>query len=67
MKKEVKKLRRYFDNTILNKSASNKKLMEAWEGSNPKPPLVVRWVDWLEGAITGMTTCASSLAKAKKK
>jgi hypothetical protein len=52
MKKKVKKLRRYFDNSLLNKSASNKKLMEAWEGGNPKPPLVARWVDWLEGTIT---------------
>lgn len=41
--------------------------MEAWEGGNPKPSLVVGWVDWLEGTITIMTTCASSLAKVEKK
>jgi len=41
--------------------------MEAWEGSNPKPPLVAIWVDWLEGAIIGVTTCASSLVKVEKK
>ncbi len=41
--------------------------MEAWEGGNPKPPLVIGWVDWLEGAITRVTICASSFAKVDKK
>jgi hypothetical protein len=40
-KMEVKKPKRYFDNTFVNKSASNKKLLEAWKGGNPKPPLAI--------------------------
>jgi hypothetical protein len=41
--------------------------MEAWEGSHPKPSSAVRWVDWLERAISIVTTCALALSKAEKK
>jgi len=41
--------------------------MEAWEGSHTKPSGAVGWADWLEGAVSRVTTCASALAKAKKK
>lgn len=41
--------------------------MEAWEGSHPKAASVVGWVDWLEGAVSKVTTCALALSKAAKK
>jgi hypothetical protein len=44
-KKEVKKPRRYFNNTFVSKNVSNKKLLETWKGGNPKPPLAIGWAN----------------------
>jgi hypothetical protein len=41
--------------------------MEAWDGSHPKAASAVGWVDWLEGAVSKVTTCALALSKAAKK
>jgi len=62
-KKEVRKPRRYFNNTFVSKSVSNKKLLETWKGGNPKPPLAIGWANWLERIVTKVTTCASNLTK----
>jgi hypothetical protein len=41
--------------------------MDAWEGSHPKPSSAVGWADWLEGAVSRVTTCDLALAKSRKK
>jgi hypothetical protein len=59
--------KKYFDTSLLRDDGSKKKVLQAWEGSEPKPTTTSDWADWLEAATERVMWCNMRLAKEKKR